>query len=261
MQDQVDHRFLAGVRFVSAATSLPVAGRIDLDIPGLEFVRSRRGIYAVRKATGFDAHTRTFDSQPPGAEQTFSGTAIDRSGLFLARRVELTLPRDANLGNVETDGSLFRPVDVPLYLAPQATISSSWSLFRALILDADTGNPLPGALVRISSSADGVGVAWGMSQLDFYPQNPSRQNPAAGELLVAMPDIPITTWGAGEGEVVLSEVPVEIEVRYDPAAFTDDIPDPNALAATGALVTNPTEFNMASGRTRYAGDIEVNVPP
>lgn len=260
MNDRSDARYLGAIRFVSAASGLPIEdASLQVEAEGLALFRNRRGLYVVARATGFDEVVARFDEQQPApARPPFTGTVIDRTGRFLARRFTVALPRDPDPEGHQAEGSLFQPLVVPLYLAPHAAVPATWSLLRARLVDG-ARRPVAGALVRVTSDVEGVNDAEGMSQLRFDPRVSGRTNPTAGEVLVAVPSIPLTRWGAAEGQVVLPTVPVRLEVRY--VADAGDIPNPATVAAAPVRQAQPVEFEMETGRTCFAGEIEVVLPP
>jgi hypothetical protein len=231
----VDRRVLAALRFVSAATGLPVEGSPAVSASGLRFVRNRLGLLVVYRADGYRAQTDAFEGQPGGVPVSFQGVVVDPDRRYLPRRFTLDLLRDADPQSAGDAGSLFTPVEVELYLSPTAARRATWAVVRGTVRDAVSGDPVGGALVRLMPSLPGARAVWGMSQpaLDARTGRPLR---TAGEVMLAIPDLPVITWAADENDVLLEHVSVAVEVRLVGAgqampAEPVAVPDPAALAA------------------------------
>ena len=95
--------------------------------------------------------------------------------------------------------------------------------------------PLAGALIRVVRSSDSVRLALGLSD-------------RRGEALVAVPGIPTTTFDAGDGPVLATEVDISLETFFDPSQV-GSTPDPDALEANRAgLRSSSTPARLAAGR-------------
>jgi hypothetical protein len=129
----------------------------------------------------------------------------DPAGRYLARRVTIALPRDANPANAAQAGSLFRAVDVPMYPSASAPLGANWVELRATVRDTATGDALGGALLRVVTAA-GV-LARGMTD-------------RRGEALVPVAGVPVTTWSDEPGAVVVTQISGSVECYFDPAAGT-----------------------------------------
>lgn len=226
--EAVEPRVLGAVRFLDAATLLPVGAPLSVGGDGVRLVRNRQGLYVLAEAPG------------PRAEMTVR----DPGGRYLPRRLGVDLPRDPDPAHADQAGSLFRPVDVLLYPAPAASVAPGWAVVRATVVRAGSGSPLGGALLRVLRKADGVVLARALSDW---------RGSVRGEALVAVPGIPITTWGDGEPEapVLVNEVPVTLEAFVDPAFDPlGPAPDPDRLESLrGGLPSASAELRLASGRT------------
>ena len=268
MREAQERRVLAAVVFIDAATQRPIAGVLKVEAAGLRFHPNRRGLYVVHAARGFRAHTQSFEIQPAGGPQSFSGTVIDPSGRYLPRQFSLDLLRSADPNLPDAPGSVFRPVEVALFTSPSARVEGTWAVFRAVLRD-DQDRPVPGALVRLTPQLPAARAVEGMSQLGFDPltQRPLR---TVGELMIPLPDIPVMTWGQDDDEdVLLNSVSVTVEIRLATVGqgaptppVTLSIPDPVALAARPPmrLGVNQNQFDVVSGQTLRAGVIEL-LPP
>jgi hypothetical protein len=228
----VDLGILGAVRFLDAATRLPVGAPLAVGGDGVRLVRNRQGLYVLAEASG------------PRAELTVR----DPGGRYLPRSLALDLPRDADPEHADQAGSLFRPVDVLLYPAPAASVAPGWAVIRATVVRAGTRAPLSGALLRVVRKADGEVLARALTDW---------RDPVQGEALVAVPGVPITTWGDGEPEepVLVNEVPVSLEAFFDPAfnpaaGAAGKPPDPDRLELLRAGLPSAREdLKLASGRT------------
>jgi hypothetical protein len=245
MLELLDRRVLGAVRYVDATTGLPIRRQLDVGGLGIRVMRNVRGLYVLCEAPELALHTTTF--QDPPKSPTVGGLAVTMSvadpiGRFLPRRHTVLLPRDPDPAHAEQADSLFRAADVPLFPSPLAPIGAGWSVLRVTVVRQGSGAPLPGALLRVVSG--GNVVARGLSEW---------RGATAGEALIAVPGVPVTTWGddAPGTPVVVNEVAGVLEVyfdpRFDPAA--GEAPDPDRLeAARAGLPSASAAVQLASGR-------------
>lgn len=266
MVEVVDRRVLAALRFVSAATGLPVDAPLVVSAPGLRLVQNRLGLFVVYRADGYRAQTDAFAEQPGAAPAAFEGTVVDPAGRYLPRRFSVELLRDADPARAGEVDSLFTPVEVALYLSPSAPSPSTWAVLRGSVRDAVSGEPVGGALVRLTPTDPGLREVWGMSQ----PAVDARGRPlrTAGEVMMAIPDLPVITWAPGDGDVLLAFVEVAVEVRLVDTgqAMPVDavaVPDPAALAALPPMGLAPGQetTELASGRTMTGWTLSISPPP
>ena len=241
-------RVLGAVRFLDAATRLPVRAPLSVAGDEVRLVRNQQGLYVLVGSPGLEAHLDSFVAPPP--HPALGGlraelTVRDPGGRYLPRRLALRVPRDPDPAHADQEDSLFRPVDVLLYPAPAASVAPGWAVVRATVVRAGSGEPLGGALLRVVRKADGEVLARALTDW---------RDPVRGEALVAVPGIPITTWGDGEPEepVLVNEVPVTLEVfvdsLFDPAA--GPVPDPDRMdLLRGGLPSAFEDLRLASGRT------------
>ena len=241
-------RVLGAVRFLDAATRLPVAAPLAVTGEGLRLVRNQQGLYVLVGVPSLETHADSFLAPPPhpapgGLRAEL--TVRDPGGRYLPRRLAVKLPRDPDPDHSDQEDSLFRPVDTLLYPAPAASVAPGWAVVRATVVRAGTGEPLGGALLRVVRKADGEVLARALTDW---------RDPVRGEALVAVPGVPITTWGDGEPEapVLVNEVPVSLEVfvdpQFDPAAGPAPDPDRLDLLRLG-LPSVHEDLRLASGRT------------
>ncbi|MCP3963679.1 MAG: hypothetical protein GY719_38070 [bacterium] len=255
--ERIDARVLGAVRYFNAATGLPVrrslavtALAVDQEpdaAAGVSLVRNRRSTYVVAEVVPELAEHRGAFLEPP-PEPPLGSVAVelavrDASGRYLARRHTLLLPRDPDPVDAGLEDSLFRPVDVELLPSPAATTRPGWALIRATVVGAESGDRLPGALIRVLDGG-GERIARGLSDW---------RDGVRGEALVAVPGIPITTWGngAGDGPVVTHQVPVSVEVTFDPNfdPAGGALPDPDRLEDRPPDAS--FDFELASGQVIY----------
>jgi hypothetical protein len=172
-------------------------------------------------------------------------TVRDPDGKYLARRTTLRLPLDPDSQHVNAPGSLFTPVDVALYPSPVASTAPGWAIVRASVAVSGSLAPLSGALIRVLRGSDGTRLALGLSD-------------GRGEALVAIPGIPVTTWDAGAGAVLASEIDATVQAVADPVAPA--VPDPDDLEARqGSLPSSSSTVKLASGRVVVA-TLDVALP-
>jgi hypothetical protein len=212
--EHVDHRALAAIRFLDEETHLPVRVPLRVAGGGLKLIRNRRGLYVVLEAPGFEDYAASFlvpDSAPPLT--TFTLTAEDPARMYLSRRFDLKLPRDATPGPDESlpASSLFRPQDVVLYASALARANAGSAIVRLTVRD-EHGVPLPNALVELSLSTPALSRR-GLSD-------------GRGEALVLIPGIPIADW---TDPTATTEFDLDVKAAWAPG---EGPPDPDRLAAS-----------------------------
>jgi hypothetical protein len=236
--ENVDRRVLGAVRFLDATTQLKIADGLRVQAETATLRINGSGLFVIWSAQGLEAHEDAFES-PPAAPAVGNVqvvlTVFDTASRYLTRRCTLRLPRDPDVDKIGLTSSLFRPVDVRLFPAPTAPVLSGWALIRATVKKTGTDFVLPGALIRVLKTADQSPLACGLSD-------------SRGEALVAVPGIPVTTFGEGGGGAVIgTEIDVTIQTIFDPAAI--GAPDPDDLEQRkDALPRSTVSIKLASSR-------------
>jgi hypothetical protein len=237
----LDRRVLGAVRFVDASTASTVQDGLSVQSAQADLRRNLSGLWVIWNAPGLEPHTAVFD-QPPAAPPLGSVavtlTVADNAARYLARHVTIPLPRDPAAANADHPVSLFQPVDVALYPAPAAPVMPGWAVIRAHISNAATNQGLAGALLRVLRTADQQVLARGMSD-------------SRGEALVVVPGIPVTTFNAGDGPALATEVDVTVEAIFDPAAGA--VTDPEAVESKAGLPRASSAQKLAAGRELAIG--------
>jgi hypothetical protein len=237
----LDRRVLGAVRFVDAVTGLEVAVPLQVTSPGVRWIWNRRGWGVIADAPGLHHHTETFPAPPAGdaiGSRRVELGIVDPSGAYLARRVTIALPRDPDPEHAAAPGSLFRPVEARMFRSPAAGVSLAWAVVRVSVSAAGTGRGLGGVLVRVlRGAAAPVVMASGMSD-------------RRGEALVAVPGVPVTTFGSG-ANVLATEVSVTLQAIVDPDGREPPDPDDleTRLGAPGIRSASVEDVALASGRT------------
>ncbi len=223
-REQIEHRILGSVHFVDATTRLLILDPLVVSAQGVSWIRNRRGDYVITAVPGLEDHAATFRDPPatPALDSIAVEFAVrDPRRRYLPRRSTIRLPRNPDPTQAAATTSLFRSIDIPLFPSPTARIELGWAVVRATIRRNGTEDGLAGALIRILHTTDAALLASGLSD-------------ERGEALVAVPGIPITTWGESNGAVVETEIPVSLEVVFDPTV--SDIPDPDDLTTKRAAL-------------------------
>ena len=240
--EQFDRRVLGAVRFVDCTTGLPVGTPLSVRASGLEFVRNLSGHYVIARAVGLEEHTRAFEKPPiapPLGSLTFEIRVADPGRDYLPRRQKIKLPRDPDPKNVSTSDSLFQAIEVRLFPAATAVTGVGWAVIRATVLKKGTNQPLSGALLRVTKKN-------GVPADEAKPLGIGLTD-SRGEALVAVPGIPVTTFGEGDGEVTTNEIEVTMKAFFDPNAGA--LPDPDDLEARRAeLKSTAIDTKLGSGR-------------
>jgi hypothetical protein len=262
-RERVDRRVLGALRCVDATTRMPIDEPLAVSAAGARLLRNRSGLYVIQSWSRLTDHEDAFDA-PPAAPAVGSESLVmdvrDPSGRYLSRRAALALPRDPAPANLDLPGSLFRPVDVPMYPAPSAPTGANWVELRATVRETATGDGLGGALLRVVSA--GTVLARGMTDW-------------RGEAFVPVAGVPITTWSTEPGAVVVSEISASLECYFDPAMGTrapaadvragiapagHPLPDPQAIEnGRAALPQAIVPVVLAAGRA-FSVEISIAVP-
>lgn len=231
-----ERRVLGAVRFTDAATRSRILDPLSVRAEGVKFVRNMSGDYVIFDAPGLEAHTQSFES-PPNAPALASVPVTievaDPAGRYVTRRSVIRLPRDPDPTHSNAPDSLFGAIEVTLFPSPSAGTRPGWALVRGTVIENGTGRPLGGALLRVVRVSDSTLLARGMSD-------------ARGEALVAVPGIPVITFGEGDA-VTETTVDVALSAVFDPAAGA--VADPDDLEARRAdLPTRSFNGRLSSGR-------------
>ncbi|HYJ89631.1 MAG TPA: hypothetical protein VEW46_26450 [Pyrinomonadaceae bacterium] len=239
--EQVEQRVLGAIRFVDATTKLKIRAPLSVEAAGLKFVRNLSGHYVIANALGLEAHVAAFENPPASpalGNLAFEVSVADPSHKYLPRRHALKLPRDPDPQHHAAADSLFQFISVELFPSSIAQTGPGWAVIRATVLKLGTREPLKGSLIRVTRKNGTAG--------DEKPLGRGLTD-QRGEALVAVPGIPVTTFGEGAGAVTTNEIDVTIAAFVDPNA--SGIPDPDDLEARRAtLKTAATDAKLASGR-------------
>jgi hypothetical protein len=236
IEESVDRRVLGAVRFVDAVSRLPVMAPLLVRADGVSWVRNRRNLYVIVHAPGLDAHTAEWlapPDEPAIGSVRVELTVRDGARRYLARRAVVRLPRDPDAERAAERDSLFQPADIALYPAPSSGVAAGWSVVRGAVAGAAPNTTLAHALVRVVGAGDAL-LARAMSD-------------ERGEVLVAVPNIPVTTFDGGDGPVLATQVDATLQVVHDPVAAVP--PDPDDLEARrAALQLREVAVRLAAGR-------------
>jgi hypothetical protein len=217
--EALDYRVLGAVRFIDAGTGQQVDRPLEVEAPGVRWIRNRRNLYIVADAPGLSELTAAFEYPDPAPDidpVTVAATVRDPAARYLARSFSFDLPRDADPANADDAASLFQPVAVLLYPSPTASAVAGWAALRAKVADEASGAPVEGALIRVvkpgADPADDKVLARGLSD-------------ERGEAFVPIPGIPLMTWSDEESAVLANSVNLRIEAYADPEAPRPVDPD------------------------------------
>lgn len=189
--ENLDRRYLGALRFVDNATGGLLSRPLIIEGEGLKLAPNRSGLLVIHDAKGLESHLDKFEKPPDiPAHGTlpFTLNISDPSGEYLPRTATLALPRNSIPAEPEGLSDQFIPVDLRLFQAPAAGLSSNWSIIRASVFDAtDEASEIPvqGALIRVIKQGDGKFLNSGLSD-------------QRGEALIALPGIPITNFSQSD---------------------------------------------------------------
>ncbi|HUR53718.1 MAG TPA: hypothetical protein VMZ71_06285 [Gemmataceae bacterium] len=233
-REVLDQRVLGALRFVDAATQLPVGSPLAVEADGVGLIRNASGLYVVVRAPDFEAYTAAVDPPLPAVgTRPVVFTIRDPSRRYLARRKIVEFPRTATAVG-EAIPPLFVPVDVKMYHAPAAAAAPGWALVRLSVKD-QAGNALAGALVVVERKG-GAELARGLSD-------------ARGEALVAVPGIAVTNWNAAADDPVTTVVvAAKVTAFYAPPANPPVPPNPDTIRTAAGVKSASFEADLSSGK-------------
>lgn len=223
--ERVERRVLGALRCVDATTGVAIEQPMQVRVTtpaGLSasLLRNRSGLYVISLAPGLEPHAGAFAEPPDDAPLPFVAQVNDPLGRYLPRRASLSLPRDPDPAHAVQPASLFRPIDIPLYPGAAAQPGANWAVLRVSLAEPG-GDRLGGALLRVTRN--GNVLARGLTDW-------------RGEALLPVSGVPVTTWSDDPHVVVVSELDVQVEAVFDPAAGTRT---PAAQVAAGQAPAQP----------------------
>ncbi|MGE0348861.1 hypothetical protein [Hydrogenophaga sp.] len=244
--ERVERRVLGALRCVDATTSAPLRHALRIDAPaGARIQRNRSGLLVIQEWAPLADHAAAFLNPPPGPPDgllSFTVGIADPTGHYLPRLVRVELPRDANPANAALPGSLFRPLQVPMYPSSIGRLGANWAALSLSLREAGSGEALGGVLLRVVS--DGQVLARGLSDW-------------RGEALVPVAGIPVTTWSAGPGDVIVTQIEATVEAIADPASVTRT---PQADVIAGRISFAQPLVDPAAIETARAGLPQASAP-
>jgi hypothetical protein len=238
--DRLNSRVLGALRLADATTGDWVTGPFRVTASGASFIRNRSGVYVIASAPGLESHVTEFSAAPttPGVGSVpLTVTVEDPSGRYLARALEVALPRDPDPDHADDEASLFRPVRVPLYPSPAAPTYPGWAVVRVSVTRTGSETGVPHAWLRLRRA----------SQAPSDPPLAAGMSDTRGEALVAVSGIPVTNWDVDDGPLLATDVDAVIEAYYDVNAGSP--PNPDAIdARRETLPSASQDLKVASGR-------------
>jgi len=235
---------LGALRVTDAVTGRGIAAPVIVSAPGLSLLRKGLTDYVIMAADDVGAGLDVpVEARPLG-------------GTYLARRITLHLPRDSNPANAAQPTSIFQPAVIPLLPAPSYPANGNMALLRVTVRRSTDGARVGGAVVRLRTAPLPAPDVHSMSD-------------AAGEALIVVPDVPLTS--PGPGATVVGDIPAQLDVLVDPglASFTADadidaarriaqarttgfIDPDDIIARLGPVAPAAVTVRVASGRVAFA---------
>lgn len=276
--ERVDRRALGAFRFVDAVTRLPITFPVkvevrhatlvdpngDVNLPqhegSVQLRQTRSGAHAILRAPFFDEYAARFDDPPapPGLQNRplrLRLTVVNAGPNYLPQEFSLDLPRalDRHAGD-----NVFQPPPVELFRTPGAPVLDGWAALRVRVTDANTGDPLPGVLVRVFASprtANAAPLGRGVTEW---------RGDLRGEALVPVANLPRFRPGAGQNVFETTQA-VHFEVVRDPA-FTGagnqlpDVPGIDAGRVAGLLRRRSDQPPAPAGQPPAPAPLGVSPP-
>ncbi len=260
--ERSEQRVLAALRCVDATTGATIGRALHLQGERARVLRNRSGLYVLTQVQGLEAVEASFALQPalegpPPAPLQLALT--DPAGQYLPRWLSLPLPRQADPSRAAQAGSLFQSVDVPMYPAASAPTAHHWSVLRLTVSERSSKDLLGGALVLARQGSQVLARAL---------------SDGRGEVLLAVPGVPVTTWSTQPGEVVVDHITAQLMLVFDPgtgtrlpAALLGDTPqlpqprvDPDDLERLrNSLPRSTATVRLSAGQTQTLA-MSLNLP-
>lgn len=262
--ERVERRVLGALRCVDATTGAAIDQALEVEVATPEggaarLLRNRSGLYVITLAPGLEAHAAAYAQPPADAPRAYVATLRDPTGRYLPRLAGITLPRDPDPAHGDQAGSLFRPIDVPLYPSGSAPVGANWAVLRISLAESG-GDRLGGALLR--ASRNGTVLARGLTDW-------------RGEALLPVSGVPVTTWSDDPDAVVVSELEVQVEAVFDPTAgrrasaaavaagrppATPPVVDPDAIEAARAGLPHAAQAVAIAARREQTLSLVLALP-
>jgi hypothetical protein len=249
MAEAIDRRYLGALKCVDRATGFHLTREIKIEPKQVRYFRNHSSLYVIQEAPGLEQYTHVFKpvpSEPATGSVAVTVQLSDPLNQYLPRRLRIELPRDADPSHRDQQDSLFNPVQVKLYAAPNASLMANWSTVRASVIrtgDETDEEPVAGALLRVVRTADDFVLSSGLSD-------------QRGEALVIVPGVPITQFAdEADGDddddepapVIVSEIPARLEVSLPAIPVWPVDPDELELNHSSNLVKSEN-LTLRTGR-------------
>lgn len=237
--ERAERRVLGALRCVDATTGAPLDRPLRVQAPvGARIQHNRSGLLVIHEWEPLALHVAAFAVPPDSmALNTLSLmlTVSDPLGHYLPRLVRVNLPRDPDPANAGQPGSLFRPLTVPMYPSATGRVGSNWACIGVSVFEQGSGDALGGVLLRVVVA--GAVRALGLSDW-------------RGEALVPVAGVPVTTWSTEPGDVIVTQIPAELQAVADPASVTRT---PQAAVQRGLVPSDLPLVDPAAIETARAG--------
>lgn len=263
-----EHRVLAAVEFIDATSGARIAQPLrvapaDPATPAGRFIRNRGGLLVLWSHPALAAHAASFDTPP--AQPALGSVALalrvaDPAGRYQPRAFTLALPRDPDPAHAAQAGSLFRPLQVELFRSAAAPLVGNWTPLHVRVAESG-GDLLGGALVEVRGAGNEL-LARGTTDW-------------RGEALLPVAGLPITTWGADDGDVVVTETAATVhafhvaalgtrtpaaQVAAGRASAAPPCPDPDVLGSHPQRVAATPQPVALAARRGARVALTVNLP-
>lgn len=205
--ERAERRVLGALRCVDATTGAPLDRPLRVQAPeGARIERNRSGLLVIHEWPPLALHMAAFTAAPddvPVGSLTLMLTVSDPLGHYLPRLVRVNLPRDPDPAHAGQADSLFRPMNVPMYPSATGRVGANWACISVSVFEQGSGDALGGVLLRVVAA--GAVRAMGLSDW-------------RGEALVPVAGVPVTTWSTQPGDVIVTQIPAELQAVADPAS-------------------------------------------
>jgi hypothetical protein len=162
MIDLIERRVFGAIEFIDDLSETRVLSPLQIDAPGVQVLRNRRGFYVVREVDGQDAYTRRFDNPPARpARSDLTLSVQDPTQRYLPQRIGLALPRwlPDGIEAVDDADNALKPVTVRLVPAAAMPLQGAWAVLRLKVaVEGSAATGLANVLVEAQPALPGFAL-------------------------------------------------------------------------------------------------------
>lgn len=206
--ETLEREMVCALRFIDGATGKTIREAVHVSAPGVKLFRKSNGDVIILESDG--SAVKTLDIQPATPD-------------YLPRRYALNLPRPGNAGDA---GSIFEPVELPLYPSTTYPITGNAATLHITVKRKADAKLIAGALVRIVRADKPSFIAKSITN-------------TVGEALIIVGSAPLTVQNGGNPTRVI-DAQLDILVAENDETYVAE--SELSTARRRILIVNPDEL-------------------